>query len=68
MDLLVEVNPMKQTDPLMLKYLIFIYIAYGLNADCTRMLENVKDMHSSNQQIQDQLFFSYVRERKLLQQ
>ena len=47
-DLLVEVKPMKQTDPVILKYIILIYVAYGLNGDCTKMLEHVKEMHAGN--------------------
>jgi len=38
-DLLIEVQPMKQTDPMILKLIILIYVAYGLNADCTEMLK-----------------------------
>ena len=47
-DLLIDIKPIKQTDPLILKYIIMIYVAYGLNAECTKMLENVKEMHASN--------------------
>ena len=38
-DLLIEVQPIKQTEPIILKFIILIYVAYGLNAVCTKMLK-----------------------------
>lgn len=38
-DLLIEVQPIKQAEPIILKFIILISVAYGLNAVCTKMLK-----------------------------
>ena len=38
-DLIIEVQPIKQTEPIILKFIILISVAYGLNAVCTKMLK-----------------------------
>lgn len=65
-DLLTEIKPFKQTDPYTIKYLIFIFTAFGQNADATLLLEGVQAIHSGRADLGEQLFFSYVREGKLL--
>ena len=46
-----------------------IYIAFGMNAEATKLLETVIEFNDTNKEREDigeQLFFSYVREGKLL--
>ena len=67
-DLLVEIKPMNQRDPYTIKYLVFIYTAFGQNEEATKLLEAVQTIHSERDDLGEQLFFSYVREGKLLKQ
>ena len=67
-DILKEVKAMKQTDPHTIKYLIFIYTAFDQNEQATMLLENVQTIHGERADLGEQLFFSYVREGKLLKQ
>ena len=67
-DLLNDIKPMNQKDPNTIKYLVFIFTAFGKNEDATLLLENVKELHKNRQDLNEQLFFSYVREGKLLKQ
>ena len=65
-DLLTEIKPSRQQDPFVIKYLINIYTAFGQNAEATQLLEGVQSIHGERQDLGEQLFFSYVREGKLL--
>ena len=66
LDLLAEIKPQNQRDPYTIKYLVFIYTAFGQNEEATKLLEQVQTIHSSRADLGEQLFFSYVREGKLL--
>ena len=67
-DLMTDIKPMNQKDPFTIKYLVFIYTAFGQNENATQLLEAVQTMHSDRPDLGEQLFFSYVREGKLLKQ
>ena len=72
-DILGDIKPMSQRDPNTIKYLVFIYTAFGRNEEATLLLEKFKEEvkeHNKNnrQDLNEQLFFSYVREGKLLKQ
>ena len=66
--ILTEFKPQNQKDPITIKYIVWIYTAFGWNDKATELLEAVKDIHGDKQDLGEQLFFSYVREGKLLKQ
>ena len=37
--LLNEIKPLRQTDPTVLRFLVLIMTGFGMNKECTRMLE-----------------------------
>ena len=41
LDLLAEIKPQNQRDPYTIKYLVFIYTAFGQNEEATKLLEQV---------------------------
>ena len=41
-----EIKPGTVTDPFAVKYLVFVYTAFGLNANATELLENTWEQHS----------------------
>ena len=47
---------------------MFIYTAFGQNEEATKLLEQVQQFHGGRADLGEQLFFSYVREGKLLKQ
>ena len=63
-----EIRPTSITDPFAVKYLVFIYTAFGQNENATEALENAFEIHSDRPDLGEQLFFSYVREAKTLKQ
>ena len=65
-DLLKEIKPIKMTDPVIVKLLVLTMIKLGMNAETTQMLENAQAKHETRIDINEQLFFAYVRENKLL--
>jgi hypothetical protein len=65
-DLLKEIKPVKMTDPVIVKLLVLTMIKLGMNAETTQMLENAQAKHETRIDINEQLFFAYVRENKLL--
>ena len=67
-EIMSDIKPFKQTDPHTVKYLVYIFTAFGENADATRLLEGVKAQHNDRVDIAEQLFFAYVRENKILKQ
>ena len=67
-ELMTELKPMNQRDPFTIKYLVFIFTAFGQNGEATKLLETVQTLHSERADLGEQLFFSYVREGKLLKQ
>lgn len=40
-ELMIEIKPMNQKDPFTIKYLVFIFTAFGHNGDATKLLEGV---------------------------
>jgi hypothetical protein len=40
LEILLDIKPVKQTDPTVLKFLVLILTGFGMNADCTKMLEH----------------------------
>ena len=67
-DILADIRPQSVSDPFAVKYLVFIYTAFGQNANATEVLENAFEVHSDRPDLGEQLFFAYVREGKLLKQ
>ena len=63
-----EIKPMNQKEPHTIKYLVFVFTAFGQNEDATKLLEAVQPNHGDRADLGEQLFFSYVREGKLLKQ
>jgi hypothetical protein len=63
-----DIKPSKQTDPYVILYLVFIYTAFSQSAEATKLLEGVQSLYSDRMDLGEQLFFSYVREGKLLKQ
>lgn len=51
-----------------MKLLVLTLVKLGMNADCTKMLEHAQHAHTTRVDINEQLFFAYVRESKLLKQ
>lgn len=67
-ELLAEIRPQNQKDHLIVKYLVFIFTAFGQNEEATQLLEGVQQIHGDKEELGKQLFFAYVREGKLLKQ
>ena len=67
-ELINDIKPSKQTDPYVILYLVFIYIAFDQTSEATKLLEGVQSIHGERMDLGEQLFFSYVREGKLLKQ
>ena len=68
LDLMLEIKPLKQTDPVIVKFLVLIFTGYGMNSECTKMLEGAQAVHQQRIDINEQLYFAYVRENLLLRQ
>ena len=61
-----DFKPMNQKNEIIVKYIVWIYTAFGWNDKAIELLESVKAIHGDRQDIGEQLFFAYVREGKLL--
>jgi len=68
MDTLTELKTQKIPDNLTAKHLIILYNELHLNSDATALLEQVYYGNQSDEEMAEELFFSYVRENKLLKQ
>ena len=68
LDLAVEVKVTKPTNPEICKYLALIYTETGHFSEATTILEDTYFMNPDHEDIGRDLFFSYVRENKLLKQ
>ncbi|CAI2368685.1 unnamed protein product [Moneuplotes crassus] len=68
LDLAVEVKVTKPTSPEICKYLALIYTETGNFSEATSILEDTYFMNPDNEDIGRDLFYSYVRENKLLKQ
>ena len=44
-DLMAEIKPMNQKEPHTIKYLVFVFTAFGQNEDATKLLEAVQPNH-----------------------
>ena len=68
LDILGEYKNIKPTDSQTAKYIVAIYNNLGRYHDATNMLEYILTVFPQKKELQEQLFFSYVRENKLLKQ
>ena len=65
---LADISPTTMTDPVIVKLLVLTLIKLGMVAECTKMLEGSQAAHPTRVDVNEQLFFAYVRENKLLKQ
>lgn len=68
MELCYEVKSSRPSDPVIAKYLIIIYNEMGQYNETTALLESVISVSPDNEELCEELFYSYVRENKLLKQ
>jgi len=64
----VELRTNRPSDPVTSKYLLAIYNDLGIYNEATALLEYVMTVNLDNEELGEELFFSYVRENKLLKQ
>lgn len=67
-DLVAEVKATKPTDPVIAKHLILVFNDMGQYQETTALLEYVMAFSLEHEELSEELFFSYVREGKLLKQ
>ena len=67
-ELLQEIKTNKPSDPVTAKHLLTIYNEMGMYHETTSLLEYVLSINLDNEELCEELFFSYVRENKLLKQ
>jgi hypothetical protein len=67
-ELLQEIKSNRPSDSVTAKYLINIYNDLGMYNETTSLLEFVMSVNLDNEELCEELFFSYVRENKLLKQ
>lgn len=67
-ELLQEIKTNRPSDPIIAKYLLTIYNDLGMYNESTALLEFVMSVNLDNEELCQELFFSYVRENKLLKQ
>lgn len=65
-DLLQEIKTNRPSDPVTAKYLLTIYNDLGMYNETTNLLEYVLSINLDSEELCEELFFSYVRENKLL--
>ena len=63
-----ELKQTKPTDPVIAKYLVYAYNELGMYSETTSLLEFILTASQENEELGEELFFSYVREGKLLKQ
>lgn len=63
-----EIKQNKPSDPTVAKYLVYVLNDLGQYQEVTQLLEFVIGINLDNEELQEELFFSYVREGKLLKQ
>lgn len=61
-----EVKSNRTADLITAKYMILIYNELGMYHETTNLLEYTLSMNIENEELAEELFFSYVRENKLL--
>jgi tetratricopeptide (TPR) repeat protein len=67
-EILHEYRALKPNDSTTTKYMVSIYNNLGRYGDATLLLEHTLNLFPNKKDLQEQLFFSYVREGKLLKQ
>lgn len=67
-EMLPVIRPTKQTDPVVVQFLVLTLVKFSRFAELTKMLENAQKIHTTLVDINEELFFAFVREQKLLQQ
>jgi predicted Zn-dependent protease len=65
-ELMKEIKPTKQTDPIIVKFLTLTLIKLGKDAECTKMLEGACNEYPDRSDLAEQLFFAYMRQNKLM--
>ena len=66
--MMTDIKPVQQSDPVTVKLLVLTLVKLGRHSEVTQMLEHAKSVHPTRVDINENLFFAYVRENKLLQQ
>ena len=67
-DVLNDYKTMKPTDTTTCKYMVAIYNNLGSYNQATQLLEYILNLFPNKKDLQEQLFYSYVREGMLLKQ
>jgi tetratricopeptide (TPR) repeat protein len=67
-DILNEYKQIKASDTLTAMYQASVLTGLGRYSDATSLLEYILNIFPSKKNLQEELFFSYVREGKLLKQ
>lgn len=67
-DIVNELRANKPSDPTIAKYLVYVLNDLGQYTETTSLLEYVMTINLDNEELQEELFFAYVRESKLLKQ
>jgi predicted Zn-dependent protease len=67
-EILNDYKNVKPSDSITTKYLTAIYNHLHMYAEATELLEYIVTQFPSKKDLQEQLFFAYVREGKLLKQ
>ena len=68
LEILNDYKSVKPTDSTTTKYMVAIYNNLGKYKEATLLLEYIINVFPNKKELQEQLFFSYVREGKLLKQ
>jgi tetratricopeptide (TPR) repeat protein len=61
-----ELKQSKPNDPVISKYLVYAFNELGMYSETTALLEYILAPAQDNEELCEELFFSYVREGKLL--
>ena len=67
-DTIADLKSNKPSDPTIAKYLVHVYNEIGQYHESTQLLEFILSINLENEELSEELFFSYVREGKLLKQ
>lgn len=65
-DLIAEFKVNRPSEPVLAKYLVHVYNDLAQYDQTTALLEYVVKVHMDHEEVQEELFFAYVRENKLL--
>ena len=67
-DIIAEFKVNRPSEPVLAKYLVHVYNDLAQYDQTTALLEYVVKVHMDHEEMQEELFFAYVRENKLLKQ